>query len=59
LVVTSNGSHQRLGVLTTAKTKCIILARSICLGTAKALYPQFYQGTKADNTYQKIGGEPM
>jgi hypothetical protein len=34
--------------LTTVKTGCIILARSICLKMAKALCSQFYQGTKAD-----------
>ncbi len=59
MVVTSIGSHKRLGALTTAKTGCIILARLICLKTAKALYSQFYQGTKADIIYQKMGGEPM
>jgi len=59
LAVTSNISHKRLGALTTAKTECIILARSICLKMAKALYSQFYLCTKADIIYQKIGGEPM
>jgi hypothetical protein len=56
LAVTSIGSRKRLGALTTAKTGCIILARSVCLKTAKALCLQFYQGTKADIIYQKMGG---
>jgi hypothetical protein len=46
--------------LTTVATGCIILTRSICLKMAKALYAQFYQGTKADIIIiNEEGGEPM
>jgi hypothetical protein len=46
--------------LTTVETGCIILARSICLKMAKALYAQFYRSTKADIIIiNEEGGEPM